>query len=445
MNEVLRSRQSNVFFVELAKKLSPYSGQKVNPAVMMKLLNQACWEAKAPQYNCGQKDSSDAVKGFVVKLRKDLADLSLTPALTIGDGRGKGYSISVNVDAVIKALDNIDVESYLTELRKPGPKKTKVVKKPVVSTVKEEDRVDIPIQVPKIELKHVGKINLEEIPKNTKPVSSAQKTTEGKRAEREIREAKQRGQVAALAPNSEEKRRTRTMSDIRRIYGIAGVVRLFGGEIKLSSLYSILLYNTFYRYPNLIGFDKEMGQKNLRILLTSVMDDVFNVKRDEMNNLIVTFKREDSWSRIKNLYQGRIMTATFAVNDIGYTWEEDFISPFVKDIVKVDGKPVVVTLGWDMTIQSIQNLVLNCGDALDGAKLISYRVNKQEIIVEKVRCTKILNWIFEIDEYTRENGLLMNAVNIDASLGFDIISALRLGDSDTPAINNRLFYMMERL
>lgn len=450
MNEVLRSRQSNEFFVELAKKLSPYSGQKVNPAVMMKLLNQACWEAKAPQYNCGQKDSSDAVKGFVVKLRKDLADLSLTPALTIGDGRGKGYSISVNVDAVIKALNNIDVEGYLAELRKPGPKKTKVVKKPVVlTTVKKEDQVDIPIQVPKIELKHVGKINLEEIPKNTKPVSSAQKTTEEKRAEREIREAKQRGQVAALAPNSEEKRRTRTMSDIRRIYGLVGLTTLWGGEIPLSDLYMRSYYNSFYLYPNLKGQAPEIGRKNLRVLIEKTMDDFLTINRNEMNHLIVKPKNETSWSRIKSLYRGRVMTAQFAVrNDIGYTWsEEDFLKPYVKEVIAVNGKPAVITLSWDMTIESLQGLVLNCGDALDGAELINYRVNQQEIVVDKARRDHVLSWIYEIDNFTRENGLIANAVEVNSKLEIDIVKILKTSAAatDNYAINNLLFYMMEKI
>ena len=446
--EVVRTRQSNQFFIELAKKLSPYSGRKVEASIMMKCLQQAAFQASCPQFNCGQKDSSDAVNGFVNKVRKDLTDLCLTHALTIGDGRGKGYSVSVNVDAVIKALNGIDAESYLTELRKPGPKKSKqTTKKPTIIKLNGPDTrpVDIPVSVPEVKITPVGKIDLDKVPKGK---GEASKEREAQR-KAQLQQQKKQPTPQASTPVQSSVQRTRTMADIRRIYGLVGLTMLWGGEIPLSALYMMSYYNSFYLYPNLKGQAPEIGRKNLRVLIEKTMDDFLTINRNEMNHLIVKPKNETSWSRIKSLYRGRVMTAQFAVrNDIGYTWsEEDFLKPYVKEVIAVNGKPAVITLSWDMTIESLQGLVLNCGDALDGAELINYRVNQQEIIVDKARRDHVLSWIYEIDNFTRENGLIANAVEVNSKLEIDIVKMLKTSAAatDNYAINNLLFYMMEKI
>jgi len=448
--EVLRSRQSNEFFVELAKKLSPYSGRKVDSALMMKCMQQAAFQAQAPQYNCGNKDSSDAVNGFVIKLRKDLSDLSLTHALTIGDGRGKGYSVSVNVDAVLKALNGINAESYLAELRKPGPKKSKKQQQQPANNkanlIEPDNRpADIPVSVPEVKITQVGKIDLDKVPKGK---GEASKEREAQR-KAQLQQQRKQPTPQVSTPVQSPVQRTRTMADIRRIYGLVGLTTLWGGEIPLSDLYMRSYYNSFYLYPNLKGQAPEIGRKNLRVLIEKTMDDFLTINRNEMNHLIVKPKNETSWSRIKSLYQGRVMTAQFAVrNDIGYTWsEEDFLKPYVKEVIAVNGKPAVITLSWDMTIESLQGLVLNCGDALDGAELINYRVNQQEIVVDKARRDHVLSWIYEIDNFTRENGLIANAVEVNSKLEIDIVKILKTSAAatDNYAINNLLFYMMEKI
>ena len=88
--------------------------------------------------------------------------------------------------------------------------------------------------------------------------------------------------------------------------------------------------------------------------------------------------------------------------------------------------------------------MLNAADALDQSRIISYRVNNQNTISDMNSCDKLLSWLFEIDDYTRQHGLLKNSVEVCSSLGVDFKKALSEGGTTSPEINNLIYYLVEK-
>jgi len=464
MREVKCTRRDTDFLLALARKFKTADGKKLSLEEVKTLVNQAAFDAQAPRINTdqGKKDKKDDAVFYkaLSSIRTDLDTLGLTQYLSIGNGKkgGHGYRIHCDIEGFTAALREgdgwVNTREFLLEMSGKKSKKSNIS-----DSDKKEDSVPVPVQVheqkvitpsgngvyttelPVPELKVVGKIDLDAIPPK-KPA----KTTQAEKKQRRLdQEAIKSGQVPTIVPGNTT--RVRDMAEMRRIKGVGGNIQLFGGQIQLPLLYSFLRYNDFYRYPT---FEKETVEEKgiaaLKLLITSAYDDLFIVTRDDYNRQVVKFKREDTWKRIKSLYRDRVIEVQFAVrNDIGYDWDEEFLCPYVKSVTKVNGKPAVVTLFWELSVESFQNMVLNCADALDGAKIINYRVNNQAIVTDTNRCQNLLNWVYNIDNLTRENGLVRNAVEIDSSLGFDLMKALQLAPSTSSVINNRVIYMMEQL
>ena len=469
MQEVKCTRRDTQFLLALANKFKTADGQKLTLEEVKTLVNQAAFDAQAPRINTdqGKKDKKDDAVFYkaLSSIRTDLDVLGLTQYLSIGNGKkgGHGYRIRCDIEGFRSALREgegwINTRAFLLEVADKKAKKKE--KTELINSAKEEDSTTTQVQEKVItsttpgvytaglsapELKVVGKINLDAIP----PKKPNKATREEKKQRRLDQEAVKSGQVPTIVPG--DTTRVRDMAEMRRIKGVGGEIQLFGGQIQLPLLYSFLRYNDFYKYPT---FEKETvdekGIAALKLLITSAYDDMFIVTRDDHNRQIVKFKRDDTWKRIKSLYRDRVIEAQFAVrNDIGYDWDvendaEDFLHPYVKSVVRVNGRPSVVTLSWELSVKSFQDMVLNCADALDGAKIINYKINNQAIVTDTNRCQNLLNWVYNIDNLTRENGLVRNAVEIDSSLGFDLLKALQLAPSKSSVINNRVIYMMEQL